>query len=287
MARRVVRSPAGTWTPDRVVQALRDWTQLVGSPPRSYEWAPASARVLGREGPMSRLWAARHPRWPSTATVVRHFGGWNRALSAAGLPMRRPPVVPASGRAKRIELAQRLGASMSTSEIAAVLDVSPRTVRAYLVAGRCADCGTYVVTSAERCPRCAARLARPPERSREAVLGAIREWTRETGRPPTQADWTPSEDHRWPSYMTVTTHFGTWRKALEAAGFRANRRLWSRAEIVEALQRWAVENGRPPLQRELAYGAEGMPTIKTIRSRFGSYAAALAQAGVKGGRRPR
>src|SRR5881398_2397529 len=105
---RGARAAAGTWTPARVVEALQDWTRLVGSPPRSYEWAPSSARVLGRESPLSRLWAARHPRWPSTATVVRHFATWNGALSAAGLPLRRPPTAPAAGRAERVELALRL-----------------------------------------------------------------------------------------------------------------------------------------------------------------------------------
>src|SRR3954464_1708383 len=63
------------WTRERIVEALHDWTRLVGSPPRSYEWAPASARVLGRESPLSRLWATSHPRWPSTATVARRPPG--------------------------------------------------------------------------------------------------------------------------------------------------------------------------------------------------------------------
>src|SRR3954462_385613 len=130
------RAPAGTGTRAGGGEALQDWTRLVGSPPRSYEWAPASARVLGRESPLSRLWAAWHPRWPSTPTVVRHFGGWNRALSAAGLPLRRPSAGPAAGRGERMERAQRLAAAgAGTADIAAILDVSPRTARAYLGPG--------------------------------------------------------------------------------------------------------------------------------------------------------
>jgi len=270
------RTRPGTWTEARVITALQDWTRLIGSPPRSYEWAPASARVLGRESPLSRLWAAWYPRWPSTPTVVRHFGRWNHALSAAGLPLRRPSAAPAAGRAERIELAQRLGAAgAGTADIAAIIDVSTRTVRAYLSAGRCIECGTYVVTAAERCPPCAARRARPPERPRDEVLDAIRTWARERGRPPTQADWTAPGDPRWPSYVTVTTHFGTWRAALEAAGLRPNRRLWSHEEIVDALRRWTREHGRPPRQRDLVYGASGLPAPHTIRRRFGSYRAAL------------
>jgi hypothetical protein len=275
----------GTWTDAGVAEALQDWTRLVGSPPRSYDWAPATARVLDRDSPLSRLWAAWHPRWPSTATAVRHFGSWNQALTAAGLPLRRAPVAPGAGRAGRIELAQRLGAAGSgNGDIAAILGVSPRTARAYLTAGRCVECGTYVVTAASRCPRCAAREARPPERSREEVVAAIRAWAREAGGPPTQDEWASPDDPRWPSYVTVKTHFGTWRAALEAAGFRANRRLWTHAEIAEALRHWARLYGRPPRQRELVYGASGLPTPHTIRRHFGSYAAALEAAGLGGGR---
>src|SRR5690242_11856945 len=268
------------WTREGIVEALNDWTRLVGSPPRSYEWAPASARVLGRESPLSRLWASSHPRWPSTATVVRHFGTWNGGLSAAGLPLRRPPFVSAAGRAERIELAQRLaaGGRLGSAEIGAILDVSARTARAYLAATRCVECGTYVVTGAERCPPCAARRARPPERSRDQVLEAIRAWARERGTPPRQAVWPSLNGAGWPSFVTVTTHFGSWRAALEAAGFRANRRLWSRDEIVAALRIWTREHGRPPLQRDLVYGAAGLPTAHTIRRHFGSYAAALEAA---------
>jgi Homing endonuclease associated repeat len=236
-----------------------------------------------------------HPRWPSAATVLRHFGGWNAALEAAGLPLRRPTTAPASERAERIEVAQRLArAGLRSREIGHLIDVAPRTVRAYLNAGRCGDCGTYVVTDAARCPSCAARHGRPPERSREAVVDAIRAWARSTGGPPTQADWTPSTDPRskwareyprWPSYMTVTTVFGTWRSAVEAAGHRANRRLWTRAEILEALKSWIADHGRPPRQDELTYGAAGMPTMETIRKHFGSYAAALEAAGTRPTRR--
>jgi hypothetical protein len=286
-------SPQRTWDREGIVAALRDWTGLLGRPPRSYEWT-AGAGAARSPTPGCRIWRVGHPRWPSTPTVVRHFGSWNAALEAAGLPLWRPSAPPAEGRDERIRIAQRLAArGMSSPEIAGLIGVAPRTVRAYVNAGRCVGCGGYVVTT-RRCPSCAARHARPPERSRADVLTALRAWARETGRPPTQADWTPSTDRgsrwareypRWPSFMTVTTLFGSWRAALEAAGLRPNHRLWTRSEIAAALARWTADRGRPPRQGELAYGAAGMPTTSTIRKHFGSYAAALEAAAIEPRRR--
>src|SRR3954451_15306210 len=90
------------WTRERIVEALHDWTRLVGSPPRSYEWAPASARVLGRESPLSRLWATSHPRWPSTATVVRRFGRGGALREGNRSPVARgPPAPPPAHGARR------------------------------------------------------------------------------------------------------------------------------------------------------------------------------------------
>jgi hypothetical protein len=288
-------APPGTWNRRRIVAALRDWTELVGTPPRSYEWAPASAAARARRTPASALWAARHPRWPSTSTVVRHFGSWNSALTAAGLPLGRPSTAPARERSERIADAQRLArAGMTSQAIGNAIGVAARTVRAYLNAGHCRECGAFVVTAGARCPSCAARHGRPPERSREEVVDAIRAWAGETGRPPTQAQWRPTADARsrwareyprWPSYMTVTTLFGTWRAALEEAGHRANRRIWTRPEILAALERWMSDHGRPPRQSELTYASAGMPTMNTIRRHFGSYAAALEAAGAEPRRR--
>lgn len=69
--RRERRAPAGTWNPERVIAALRDWAREFGEPPRIYEWSVAVARAVESEDGRVRRWAAEHPRWPGPTPVIR------------------------------------------------------------------------------------------------------------------------------------------------------------------------------------------------------------------------
>jgi hypothetical protein len=73
---------------------------------------------------------------------------------------------------------------------------------------------------------------RPHRWDRDSILDALRTWVAETGRVPRRQDWSgeaperaPStqrkwmgEHPRWPSSSCVAAHFGSWSKALHAAG---------------------------------------------------------------------
>lgn len=280
-------SPPGTWTDGRVVAALRDWFQTFGETPRSYEWSPRTAELLGLPTDRSEEWERRYPRWPSATTVFTRYGSWTSAVRAAGLPPARA-IAPRRGLAERVEATRRLSESgLGTAEVAALLEISPRTARGYLRAGSCRDCG-MVAISAERCPRCAARRANRPEWTRGRVLAAMRSWFDEEGSAPTTADWTPTADPnrrwareypRWPSYETVRTLYGTWRRGIEAAGLTPHRRRWRADEVVAAVRGFATRHGRPPTQTDLESSGE-LPSPATVRARFGSIPAAIEEAGL-------
>jgi hypothetical protein len=289
---RARKSPPGTWTDERILAALRDWFETFGETPLSYEWSPKGAELLGLPRSRGAEWVRRYPRWPSTATVCKHFGSWAAAVRAAGLPPARH-VTRRRGLEERVDAVRRLTAQgYGTAEIAALLEVSPRTVRNYRRAGACRDCGTVTVAS-DRCPRCAGRRARPPDWTRAEVLRAVRAWVREEGRVPTSADWTPTTDltrkwareyPRWPSYVTVQTSFGSWREGLEAAGCRPRRRRWNREAIISSLRELAVTTGRVPTQADLERREE-LPSPATVRAHFGSLEAARKAARLSGRRR--
>jgi hypothetical protein len=213
------------WDRPSILAALREWVAETGAPPRRQDWCGE------RAGPATgarRKWMREHPRWPSGSCVATHFGSWSAALAAAQLPARR--LTYDSSVAERVETARRLAAAREPlSAIAAELGVSVSSVRNYLRAHPCPDCGGPVTNpGAARCRECTAHepaVARAW--TREGVRLALVDWHDEHGRPPTYREWTPSreqpgrweaESPRWPSAAVVCDLFGSWNAALLHAG---------------------------------------------------------------------
>jgi hypothetical protein len=121
------------------VAAMRDWSRLTAGPPRSYEWAPATGRALGRLGPGQVLWERDHPRWPSAGTVVHHFGSFGAGLEAAGFPVPPRSELPAHEAAPAARRPASRG--RSTKAIAAELGVAWATADGYLRSGDRPLCG--------------------------------------------------------------------------------------------------------------------------------------------------
>jgi hypothetical protein len=180
--------PRSHWNEERIIAALHDWTRDTGEPPRSYEWSPGTARSLGRYNERAARWEREWPRWPGADTLRYHFGRFTQALEAAGFPVR--PLVFELSLSGRVEAARRLAAAGEPMvAIADHLDVHPTTVRNYLRARSCRDCGTAVVSDAERCLRCALKRRRERAWTREEIVAALRAWTADTGAPPTASEW--------------------------------------------------------------------------------------------------
>jgi hypothetical protein len=80
------RSCAGgrrrNWSDERVLEAIRDWTDVTGSPPTLADWSPAHAPA-GHEG--SARYRSEPGRWPSASTVAARFASLRAAIEAAGL----------------------------------------------------------------------------------------------------------------------------------------------------------------------------------------------------------
>jgi len=76
------------WTPEAISEALRRFHDRYGHSPRAFDLSPAQARRVGHPEAAERFY--QDGDMPSLQVVTRRFGGLNQALSAAGLPTRRP-----------------------------------------------------------------------------------------------------------------------------------------------------------------------------------------------------
>ncbi|KMY51054.1 homing endonuclease associated repeat-containing protein [Peribacillus loiseleuriae] len=86
-----------------------------------------------------------------------------------------------------------------------------------------------------------------------------------------------------PSPQTIANYFGSWTKALEAAGLKTYEqpsKRYSKEEIILALQKYAKEN-EGTLTLTLYVEKKYKPSETTIRKKFGSWNHALMEAGVK------
>ena len=70
---------ARKWTRERVREAIRQWAELYGRAPSSYDWSRTHARRRGAQA-MRRL---ERDDWPAPATVNKLYGTWASALADA------------------------------------------------------------------------------------------------------------------------------------------------------------------------------------------------------------
>ncbi len=190
----------------------------------------------------------------------------------------------------RIDAARRLTSEGQTTVMtAAILRVHPTTVRGYLSAGHCPQCGRVKVhAESRRCRACRPRNGAWSDLSDGELIERVRAWTARFGAPPTKGQWRrvelgghPSwqaEYPAWPSAGAVAQRYGTWGAALRAAGVTAI--TWTPAAMLYALRRFAGERGPSPTAREWPRNCEEHPSASMVSDAFGSWRRALGAAGV-------
>lgn len=113
---------------------------------------------------------------------------------------------------------------------------------------------------------------------REEIIAALNAHLREHGVLPTAGEWKERDATGGrPALHNVNRQFGSWGKALEAAGHSVER--WDRQTIIEALRTLGGELGRRPMYRDLCPKRPGLPCYDAVRRQFGSLTAALEAAG--------
>jgi hypothetical protein len=103
------------------------------------------------------------------------------------------------------------------------------------------------------------------------------------GRPPAQADWRSSDPTgARPSASVAAHHFGSWTAALGAADILPpSLRQWNRREVVAAMRAFAREHDRAPTSIDWRQSTTEHPSAGTVSKIFGSWSAALTDAGLE------
>ena len=118
--------------------------------------------------------------------------------------------------------------------------------------------------------------------TREQMIDAGRAWAAEHGHAPFARDWRCASDGH-PVSDTASRCFGSWVNFIAACGLEPRERatVWTRAAIIDALQRWAAEHGRTPAKtRDWKCGTADHPASLTVDRAFGSWNAAIVAAGL-------
>ncbi|WP_409018127.1 homing endonuclease associated repeat-containing protein (plasmid) [Bacillus velezensis] len=192
------------------------------------------------------------------ATIIKHFGSFNRGLEAAGLT---PGKVRDYTEEELIEIlqykAKELGRTPKSNEIKQF-----QTIVKHF--------GSFNQGLE------AAGLAFNRERSRsnpytkEELIEILQHKAKKLGRTPTQREVKQAG--------IIQKHFGSFNKGLEAAGLPTNKKDQTEEELIEYLQEKAKKLGRPPQGNEIKH-------TSAIINCFGSFNKGLEAAGLTPGRR--
>jgi hypothetical protein len=194
--------PRHLWWPpfsdEQLLERIRAWAARFGASPAKTQWRP---RELGGHP----AWEREHPAWPAPSLVLRRYGTWRAALTAAGV------APPAWTPAAMVCALRRHGAEHGR----------PPTAREWSRSGPEHPSAAMVATafgSWERGLRAAGLQAtRRGSWTRVEIEDALRALADELGRPPRTADLKRG-DPRAPGYTTVRRRYAGMDDALHAAG---------------------------------------------------------------------
>jgi hypothetical protein len=246
-----------------IIDAIRAWRQLEGRAPAQVEWQPSELGGNPR-------WERECPRFPPHSLVTRQFGSWNAALQAAGFDRPRAPAVSdgqilAGLRAYRREHGL---SPMRADWQQAGLSPHTRTIETRF--------GSW--NAALAAPGLPARRVRRDWSDREIIEG-LRRFAADHGRPLRASDrvgWLSV----YPSPALVVTRFGSLSAGIRKAGLQpGNPPPVTERDIIHALRGFRREHRRSPTSSEWSR-ARRRPAAETIIRHCGSWAAALALAGM-------
>ena len=231
-----------------ILRALRTWAQAHELVPLSTEWDAS----------------------PHADVIASRFGTWNAALSTAGL---RPRQIRRAWTEEEIlDGLKRLASDLGRVPRASDRVGSGGEYPSPALAGRRFGSWNQALAAAGLD---ITKHGGPPTVTVEQIVEALRAYHRDHRQPPSEHGWSGSGGR--PAASTIVRHCGSWQAALELAGLPG--REPTDSELLDALRGYRHEFGVAPTIRSWQEAGR-RPGVKLIRDRFGSWSAALQQAGL-------
>lgn len=125
--------------------------------------------------------------------------------------------------------------------------------------------------------------------SKDELIKSIQLFVKKNGRIPTRAEASPKNMTGNGLYGATTyqNNFGTWSKAIEAAGYiprvpySKGKKKYSDEELLKIVREFYFRHASSSTFAYASLKAKGSPVHKTITIRFGSFKNALNLAGIK------
>ena len=115
--------------------------------------------------------------------------------------------------------------------------------------------------------------------SPERCIQAIHDFWEENGYIPQSRDFKNSGG-KYPSSFTVSNLFGSWNKAIKAAGYTPIiQKDWSPERCIQAIQMFYTENDRIPVSRDFTKSDGKYPSNGTVSNLFGTWNKGIEAAG--------
>ncbi len=235
----------GMVTKERAIHDLRKLAQDLGRVPRQHDVQAASA----------------DRRCVSPGVYRDLFGSHAQAVAAAGFkPVKRPNF----SRDDLLQQLQSLGAQLGRAPGSS--DLAIEGMAPYTTFKR--QFGTFQEALKQ------AGFGQKLPYSKEHLIGQLHDLTRKLGRVPMMSDvYAASKQGESASCATFAKHFGTFRKALEAAGYTAPSPEEIQGNLLTYLRELAAKLGRFPTVEDVRqdYILGGKFSLSTYYSAFGSY----------------
>ncbi|MBR3252842.1 DEAD/DEAH box helicase family protein [Candidatus Saccharibacteria bacterium] len=228
------------------------------------------ARELGRTPTEKEV--DMDPRMPTIGPYIRVFGNWNDALKAAGLELNRKR---GHKEVDLIEALQRKAQELGRTPKIKDLDIDPTIASGYTYVTRFGSWNNALKAAGLDINK------QQKVRTREELINDLQRKAQELGRTPTRRD--VDTDPKMACGGVYAAFFGSWNNALKVAGLEIilqSKRNQTEEELIENLQRKALELGRTPTRKDVSTDPK-MPNEYTYIRRFDGWKNALKAAGLK------